>query len=215
MTTPQQLLLQEQTPRKKHDTQADEYRRNIEWGKRLSKWDKGHKWKIAFVRSIGFLGRIDYQESTGCWNWTGSMRGFYGSACFFGKMVAVHRISAHLYLGLPLDSPLHVLHRCDNPLCFNPKHLYIGTHQDNMRDRDSKGRHYLMKRTHCPRGHEYTKENTYLDSRTPPHRQCRICRKMHSDAGHVKEREARLAARQKQRMADGILHTKYRLVESF
>jgi len=55
-------------------------------------------------------------------------------------MQMVHRLSAMLYLGFDISSLDHVLHRCDNTWCFNPEHLFIGTHTDNMRDMFVKGR---------------------------------------------------------------------------
>jgi hypothetical protein len=56
------------------------------------------------------------------------------------KKYYVHRLAAHLWLGLDLDSRVCVLHRCDNPPCFNPDHLFLGTQSDNLRDSISKGR---------------------------------------------------------------------------
>ena len=55
-------------------------------------------------------------------------------------MVAVYRLAAQKYFGMDLDDPRHVLHHCDNPRCWNPEHLYIGTHEDNMRDMRERGR---------------------------------------------------------------------------
>lgn len=75
-----------------------------------------------------------------CWPWTGarSSRG-YGTLYAMGTTLAAHRVAFEVATG---ESPgnLFVLHRCDNPPCCNPAHLFLGTHDDNMRDRDAKGR---------------------------------------------------------------------------
>ena len=78
---------------------------------------------------------------TGCWEWQGNLnRKGYGTISYRNRLVTVHRAAAHAYLGVPLRSPLHVLHRCDNRRCFNPEHLFLGTNLDNVRDRDRKHR---------------------------------------------------------------------------
>jgi hypothetical protein len=53
--------------------------------------------------------------------------------------VLVHRYSYYLHCG-KFNKSLHVLHRCDNPLCVNPKHLFLGTNLDNVKDKMKKGR---------------------------------------------------------------------------
>lgn len=48
-----------------------------------------------------------------------------------------------------LDDDLQVLHSCDNPVCVNPKHLFVGTHWDNMKDMTNKGRRNNEMNPHC------------------------------------------------------------------
>jgi hypothetical protein len=76
-----------------------------------------------------------------CWLWTGPCQpNGYGQATVNGICYSAHRLSAHLYLGMPLNSPMLVCHKCDTPRCFNPAHLFLGTYADNSRDMSSKGR---------------------------------------------------------------------------
>src|SRR5579871_1007710 len=136
-------------------------------------------------RRIPMIERISIDESKHwnghpCWNWRGArMKSGYGNAWWNGKVVTAHRLSAYLWLQIPWEDKRHVLHRCDNPSCFNPKHLFMGTHSDNIRDAVSKGRHYshFRGKTHCKRGHEFTPENTRM---TNGGRACRKCNELWS-----------------------------------
>jgi len=62
-----------------------------------------------------------------------------------GKNYMVHRISAWIFKDFDLNGKLIVCHRCDNPTCFNPEHLFIGTNTDNVQDMLSKGRDNYLK----------------------------------------------------------------------
>lgn len=79
-----------------------------------------------------------------CWNWTGARtpRG-YGKIYFSGKCVYVHRLSYEFTYGV-FSKELDVLHRCDNPPCVNPNHLFLGTAKDNSQDMMIKGRHRII-----------------------------------------------------------------------
>lgn len=82
-----------------------------------------------------------HREDTECIEWSkGTDRYGYGLVKYNGKMRLVHRVAYEVYHGVCPDG-LHVLHSCDNPKCYNPAHLSLGTHLDNMRDRKAKG-HY-------------------------------------------------------------------------
>jgi len=75
-----------------------------------------------------------------CWPWLASVdSGGYGHLDDgTGRVCKAHRIAYALEHGDPGE--LHVLHRCDTPRCCNPAHLFVGTHDENMRDRQEKGR---------------------------------------------------------------------------
>lgn len=77
----------------------------------------------------------------GCWEYQGKRlkAGGYGVIGIDGKLVRVHRFMFFEAFG-PIPEGLFVCHRCDNPPCCNPEHLFLGTAADNARDMASKGR---------------------------------------------------------------------------
>lgn len=120
------------------------------------------------------LARIEVRES-GCWEWQGAR-----SASGYGwiklsnprRYVVVHRLAWSEVHG-PIPDGLMILHSCDNPPCVNPDHLSLGTHADNMLDRQVRGRHANARKTECPHGHPYDEENTIRNKKG--HRTCRAC----------------------------------------
>ena len=91
-----------------------------------------------------FWKKVD--KSDDCWEWIGYReKSNYGRVSFRGNnKVLAHRASWILTNG-DIPDGLCVLHECDNPPCVNPNHLFLGTHKDNARDRDEKGRGALPK----------------------------------------------------------------------
>ena len=80
-------------------------------------------------------------EQTDCWEWTAATNNI-GYGMFRvrqGLMRTAHRVSYELFKG-PIPFGMVVCHKCDNPKCVNPDHLWAGTMLDNIRDMDNKGR---------------------------------------------------------------------------
>lgn len=98
-------------------------------------WQNGNN---PTVRKI--LSRCVLQDS-GCLLWQGNRNrpAGYGRLRLDGKMILAHRAIWSVING-DIPAGVEVCHKCDNPLCCNPEHLFLGTHTDNMRDMSAKGR---------------------------------------------------------------------------
>jgi HNH endonuclease len=81
-------------------------------------------------------------------------------------MVLAHRVAFSLWVG-PIPEGMTVDHICRNRKCQNPNHLRLLSNLDNARDNGQ------SRKTHCPRGHEYSPENTWVDPDGA--RRCREC----------------------------------------
>lgn len=87
-----------------------------------------------------FYSFVDTNGPDGCHIWVGGKRaGRYGAFKFEGIQVSAHRFAYELAHG-PVAEWLCVLHKCDNGLCVNPDHLFLGTQADNVDDMISKGK---------------------------------------------------------------------------
>jgi hypothetical protein len=124
-------------------------------------------------------------EVTGCHVWTRKPDP-YGYGVFGIKVdgrwrrVRASRWSLERALGRPIAPGLSALHRCDNPPCVNPDHLYEGDQLRNITDAVERGRMrpWNAGKGVCINGHEFTPENTMVwqgGGRKVPMRKCRIC----------------------------------------
>ena len=87
-----------------------------------------------------FIRNCVISSDTGCWNWTKRKVGIgYPHVHTRSGSARGHRVVWELWNGSIPDGML-VCHKCDNPGCCNPDHLFIGTHFDNMKDKENKGR---------------------------------------------------------------------------
>jgi hypothetical protein len=128
-----------------------------------------------------FWEKVDKTAKNGCWEWKSALRG-NGYGAFFThlieegrKCLGAHRVSWEIAHG-SIPYGLWVLHKCDNRICVNPDHLFLGNRTDNMKDAATKKRICTIGKsqlTHCIRNHKFTPENTRI--RPNGHRRCKTC----------------------------------------
>lgn len=90
-----------------------------------------------------FWSKVDVRGEDECWPWKAAERkkgDGYGAFWLDGRHQPAGRVALELS-GTNVPEGMHVCHKCDNPPCCNPKHLFVGTHQENNQDKVRKGRH--------------------------------------------------------------------------
>lgn len=120
-----------------------------------------------------FWGKVE--KSDGCWIWTGGTAKGYGSFGYGGrkgKKVQAHRV-AYILMGGTIPNGLVLDHLCRTPRCVRVDHLEPVPQRVNLLRGPTTLPALEILRTHCPQGHEYSTENTYIWTRG--NRLCRTC----------------------------------------
>lgn len=139
-----------------------------------------------------FWQKVSVGRADECWPWNGPRwKGGYGRFQIGlgypkSKTMVASRVAWLLTNGV-FHEGMQVCHKCDNPICVNPNHLFIGTQTDNLRDCAAKKRSVNSAKTHCPRGHEYSPENTFYQA-NGTQRACRLCLKIRSEERNRRQR---------------------------
>lgn len=90
------------------------------------------------------MNNIYKNPKNGCWEWLGyKMRFGHGKIGYRDKVYLTHRLSYEIYIG-PIPKNMNVCHKCDNPSCINPDHLFLGTQLENIEDCVKKNRHFVI-----------------------------------------------------------------------
>lgn len=165
-------------------------------GKKTTEFSLNH-YPVSLDIAVSFLRKINIKSSSLCWDWLAAKNNKgYGLYTTDRRTMGSHRYSYFLHYG-DFDKRKLVCHKCDNPSCVNPNHLFLGSHKDNIVDASEKGR--LLKSL-CKNGlHEKNEENTERRKRNGKIiRICKVCsnesrnkryRKNHDVEGNRQKRD--------------------------
>ena len=131
-------------------------------------------------------------DAGGCWVWQRSLsHGMYGNLWVDGRVQAAHRyVYEQMVRPIPEGKQLH--HDCKNSRCVNPSHLMEVTPLEHVHEE----RGSCANRTHCPKGHAYTPENTkrqFLSGSNGQKYWKRMCRECHRIDGRRRDALRRAA----------------------
>lgn len=130
--------------------------------------------------AVRFKAKYRVNAATGCWEWTGQRiptgYGYISRGGRGGGMISAHRASHEIHIG-PIPKGHWVCHRCDNPGCVNPEHLFSGPPRVNVIDCVRKGRHRNQNdhKTHCRNGHPLAGKNLRVEA--TGFRRCITCQR--------------------------------------
>lgn len=132
------------------------------------------------------------EKSDGCWIWTAyrDKDGYGTFALNRYQPIQAHRFAWFLANGSD-PGAFMVCHKCDNPPCVRPDHLFLGDSFANQRDSANKKRQHHARKTHCPKGHPYSGDNLIIRKQQRDggiHRTCRTCHNEQSMATWLKKK---------------------------